>query len=119
MLFQNESNESDVGIGDRRPQRLRTLETLALDGVPYGVGMDAQFRGNSADFPMFGVKVASNLRACFVADHEGSHLRRGMRGNGSMNRPLHPQMQHRSRITGTNCCGGVSSKAAGGSDVPH
>src|SRR5438105_14406566 len=50
MLFQNEANKSDVGIDDRRPQRLRALETLALDGLPYGVGMDAQFRGNGADF---------------------------------------------------------------------
>src|SRR5438067_9964989 len=119
MLFQNEANKSDVGIDDRRPQRLRALETLALDGVPYGVGMDAQFRGNGADFPMFGVKVASNLRAGFVADHDGSHLRRGMRGNGSMNRPLHPQMQHRSRITGTNCGRGALSTPAVASDLPH
>ena len=62
MLLQSQANEPEVGIGDRRPQRLRALEALALDGVAYGVGMDAQFRGNGADFPMFGVKVASNLR---------------------------------------------------------
>src|SRR3954447_24202029 len=58
MLFQNEANKSDVGIGDGRAQRRRALETLALDGVAYGVGVDAQFRGNGAYFPMFGVKVA-------------------------------------------------------------
>jgi hypothetical protein len=68
---------------------------------------------------MFGIKVTANLRAGFVADHKGSHLRRGIRGNGSMKRPLRPQMQQRSRITGTNSGGGAFSMATVASDVPH
>ena len=70
--------------------------SVRLDGVANGVGMNAQFAGNGADFPMLGVKVAANLRAGFRADHERTHLRRGMRGNGSMKRPMRPQIQQRS-----------------------
>jgi hypothetical protein len=36
-----------------------------------------------------------------------------------MKRPMRPQMQQRSRISGTNCGGGVFSTAALASDVPH
>jgi hypothetical protein len=36
-----------------------------------------------------------------------------------MKRPLRPQMQQHSRITSTNCGGGVFSTAALASDVPH
>ena len=35
-----------------------------------GVRVDAQFTGNGADFPVFGVKVAANLRAGFRTNHE-------------------------------------------------
>src|SRR5947208_1923239 len=96
MLLQSQANEPDVGIGDRGAQRLRAFEALTLDGVAHGVGVDAQLSGNGADLPMLGIKVASNLRADLVGDHEGSHLRRGMCGNGSMKRPICPQMQQRS-----------------------
>src|ERR1700686_2579838 len=61
-----------------------------------GVRMDAQFTGNGADLPMFGVKVAANLRAGFRTHHKMAHLRSGMCGNGSMKRPARPQIrQHR------------------------
>jgi hypothetical protein len=36
-----------------------------------------------------------------------------------MKRPLRPQMQQRSRITGTNSGGGAFSMATVASDVPH
>jgi hypothetical protein len=68
---------------------------------------------------MLGIKVASNLRADFVGDHEGSHLRRGMRGNGSMKRPMRPQMQQRSLATGADRGSETVSTAAAASDVPH
>ena len=62
--------------------------------------MDVQFTGNGADLPVFGVKIAANLRAGFRTDHEMTHLRRGMRGNGSMKRPVRPQIRQRSHKAG-------------------
>src|SRR3989442_1098153 len=58
MLLQGQTNEPDVGIGDGGAQRLRAFETLTFDGVAHRVRMDVQLRGNGADLPMFGVKVA-------------------------------------------------------------
>lgn len=69
MLFESLSNEPRVGIDDRAPQQLGISEPLTLDGVAYGIGMDPQFTGNGADFPMLSVKISSNLRAGFRTDH--------------------------------------------------
>ena len=66
--------------------------------------MDAQFTGNGADLPVLDVKIAANLRADFRTDHEMAHLRRGMRGNGSMKRPARPQIRQRSHNAGCFCC---------------
>ena len=76
------------------------LNRSALDGVVNGIGMDAQFTGNGADFPMLGVKITANLGAGFGTDHEKDHLRLGMRGYGSTKRPARPQMQQCSHPTG-------------------
>jgi hypothetical protein len=119
VLLQSQADEPDIWIGDRGAQRLRALEALTPDGIAHGVGVDAQLSGNRADFPMLGIKVASNLRADFVRDHEGSHLRRGMRGNGSMKRPMRPQMQQHSLTTRADCDSGTVSTAAAASDIPH
>src|ERR1019366_8884024 len=69
MLFQGLTKECDVGIDEGRPQWLHAAEAFRLDGVSNRIGMDAQFTGNRADFPMLRVKVAANLRAGFLADH--------------------------------------------------
>ena len=69
MLFESLSNERQIGIDNRTPQRLCALESFALDGVAHRVGMDPQFAGNGADFPMLGIKIAPNLRADFRTDH--------------------------------------------------
>ena len=58
--------------------------------------MDGEFAGDGADLPMFGVKIAADLRAGFVTNHEESHLCLGMRGYRSMKRPIRPQMRQRS-----------------------
>src|SRR3954452_16826702 len=100
MLLESLANELNVGIDNRGTKRLRTLEPLALDRVANGIGMDIQFARDGADLPMFGVKITSNLRAGFRTDHERAHLRRGMRGNGSMKRPTRPQTRQRSRKNG-------------------
>ena len=46
------------------------MKAFALDGVAHGIGMHAELAGNGADFPMFGVEVAANLRAGFRTDHQ-------------------------------------------------
>jgi hypothetical protein len=46
------------------------VETLTLDGIANGIGMNVEFTGNGADLPMLGVKVAANLRAGFRTNHE-------------------------------------------------
>ena len=70
MLVQGLADELGVRIDEGRPQRLRVAETLRFDGVAHGVGMHAQFAGDGADLPVFGVKVAANLCAGFGTDHQ-------------------------------------------------
>ena len=91
------------------PSGLELLEAFALDRVANGVGVDAQFTGNGADFPVLDVKVAANLRAGFRTDHEMAHLRCGMRGNGSMKRPVRPQIRQRSHNAGWLSCQGCDA----------
>src|SRR5579864_5150732 len=104
MLIEGVTNELEVGIDDGYPQGLGVVEALALDGVANGVWVDAQFTGNRADFPVLDVKVSANLRAGFRTDHEIAHLRCGMRGNGSMKRPVRPQARQRSHNAGWLSC---------------
>ena len=70
MLLESLADEPDVGIDHRGAQRLRAVEALALDGVAYGIGVDAQFTGDRAYFPMFGVEIAPYFRAGFQTDHK-------------------------------------------------
>src|SRR5579863_4372965 len=85
--------------------------------------MDAQLTGNGADFPVLDVKVAANLRTGFRTDHQIAHLRRGMRGNGSMKRPARPQIRQRSHhpgcFWGWDCDGGGISKTTFASAGPQ
>src|SRR5215472_1698184 len=78
-------------------QKLRKLRFLMTDnnGAPYGVRVNIQGLCNRADFPVLGIEVAANLYAGLRADHR-SHLRRGVRGNGSTKRPGRPQIEQRS-----------------------
>ena len=111
MLIESLANKPDVRIDDGRTQRRCAVEALALDGVANGIGMNVQFTGNGADLPVFDVKVAANLRAGFRTDHETTHFRCGVRGNGSMNRPTRPQIRQRSHKAG---CASVQQCGAGG-----
>ncbi len=70
MLIESVADELDVGIDDGYSQRLGVLEAFGLNRIANGVRVDAQFTGNGADFPVFGVKVAANLRAGFRTNHE-------------------------------------------------
>jgi len=100
MLLERVPQELDVGVDDGRSQRLGVQEAFAFNRVANGVGVDAQFTGNGADFPVFGVKVAADLRAGFGTNHEIAHLRCGMRGKGSMKRPVRPQIRQRNHTVG-------------------
>ena len=100
MLIESVANELHVGIDDGHSQRLGVGEAFALNRMANGVRVDAQFTGNRADLPVFGVKVAANLRADFRTDHAMAHLRCGMRGNGSMKRPVRPQIRQRGHHDG-------------------
>ena len=70
MLIESVADELDVGIDDGYSQRLGVLEAFGPNRIANGVRVDAQFTGNGADFPVFGVKVAANLRAGFRTHHE-------------------------------------------------
>jgi hypothetical protein len=65
MLIESVTNELDVGIDDGDSQRLGVLEAFALNRIANGVGVDAQFSGDGADFPVLDVEVAANPRAGF------------------------------------------------------
>lgn len=95
-MVEGVADKLDVGIDDGRSQRLGTVEAFTFHRVAKGVRVDAQLTGDGADFPVFGVKIAADLRADFRTDHAMGHLRRGMRGKGSMKRPARPQIRQRS-----------------------
>jgi hypothetical protein len=115
MLVEGVADKLDVGIDDGCSQRLGASEAFALNRVANGVRVDAQFTGNRAYLPVFGVKVAADLRADFRTDHAIAHLRRGMRGKGSMKRPARPQIRQRGHAEGWICCADCGS--GGGSTV--
>src|SRR6266849_5820914 len=120
MLIESLANEPNVGIDDGRAKWLCAVETLALNGIANGIGMNVQFTGNGADLPVFNVKVAANLRAGFRTDHERTHFLRGVRGNGSTRRPTRPQIRQRSGKAG--CAAGQDCGVGGfscGSAGPH
>lgn len=96
MTVQSLANKLQVGIGDRVAQRAAPIEIVGADGVTDSVGVNAQCLGDGADFPMLGIKITANLGVGFWTYHFGCHPDRGIRGNGSTNRPLQPQwMQYR------------------------
>ncbi len=111
MLIESVPNELDVGIDDGYSQRLGVLETFGLNRIANRIRVDAQFTGNGADLPVFGIKVAANPRAGFRTDHAMAHLRFGMRGKGSIKRPVRPQIRQRSHNRGCLLC---QDCAAGG-----
>jgi hypothetical protein len=45
------------------------MEALGLDGFAHGIGMKSQLTGDGADFPMLGVKVATDLHTGFGTEH--------------------------------------------------
>src|SRR5580704_1124476 len=100
MLLQDLANELQVWIDQGGPYRVGADETLCLDGMTHGVGMHAHFPGDGADFPMLGVKTTANLGTNFRTNHELLHLRRGMRGNGSMKQPMRPQIRQHNHTPG-------------------
>ena len=115
MLIQSLANELQVGIDDRRTQLLAAMEAVGLNGVAHGIGVNAQFTGDGADFPMLGVKIAANLDARFWRNHRFRNPDRGIRGNGSTKQPLRPQMmQHNQphRLLG-EASSGLSALALG------
>jgi len=69
ILVQGLADELGVRIHGRRTQRLRVAETLHFDGIAHRVGMHAQFAGDGADLPVFGVEIAANLRTGFGTNH--------------------------------------------------
>ena len=110
-------NELHVRVGDRWAHRLSTIEAIRLDGIAHGIGVNAEFAGNGADFPVFGVKVTANLRACFRADHEFLLPHPRYRGKGSTNRPFRPHTTQRRKgigvLSGIRCVTAASESDGG------
>ena len=48
---------------------LSAIEAIRFDGIANGIGVNVEFAGNGADFPVLGVKVSANLHARFRTDH--------------------------------------------------
>jgi hypothetical protein len=100
MLIEGLADELDVGIDDGRPQRFELLKRSLSTALRTASGWTPSSLADGANLPVFGVKVAANLRAGFRTDHEMAHLLRGMRGKGSMKRPVRPQIRQRSGKAG-------------------
>ena len=69
--------------------------------------MNAEFAGDGADRPVFGVKVVTDLDAGFGTNHAMTHLLRKMRGDVSTKRPGRPQIRQHchtpGRVSGLAC----------------
>ena len=100
MLVQRLTYELYIGVCDAGTHRLSTIETIRFDGIADGIGVNVEFAGNGADFPVLGVKITANLHAGFRADHVFLLLHRGYRGKGSTNRPFRPHTTQRRNATG-------------------
>ena len=111
------AHELHLGVPDAGTHRLATIEAIRFDGVAYGVGVNFEFAGNGADFPVFGVKVTANLRACFRADHEFLLPHPRYRGKGSTNRPFRPHTTQRRKgigvLSGIRCVTAASESDGG------
>jgi hypothetical protein len=103
MLIEDLSGELHVRVGDRGAHLLRAVEAIRFYGVAHGVGMNVEFAGNGADFPVLGIKLTANLHARFRADHEFLLPHRGYCGKGSTNRPFLPHTTQRRKGTGCLC----------------
>jgi hypothetical protein len=101
MLIERLADELHIRVCVARTHRLRAVKAIRFDGVADGVGVNIEFAGNGADFPVLGVKVAANLHMRFRADHEFLLPHRGFRGKGSTNRPFLPQTTQRRKGTGS------------------
>jgi hypothetical protein len=99
MPIERLANELHVRVGDAGKHRLCAVEPVRFNSLADGIGMNVQFAGNGADFPVLGVKVAANLHARLRADHVFLLLHRGYRGKGSTNRPVRPQTTQRRNTT--------------------
>ena len=95
MLAEGLAHELHVRVRDTGAQRLSAVEAVRLDGIANGIGMNAEFSCNGADFPVLGVKITANLYVSFRADHLFSLPKRGLRGKGSTKRLLRPQTMQR------------------------
>ena len=87
-----------VLVGTNGLGKTMIAQNIHFNGTPYGVGVDVEGLCNGADFPMLGVKIATNLYTGFRTDHQ-AHLRRGMCGKGSTKRPGRPQIEQRSQTS--------------------
>jgi len=120
MLIEGLANEPNVRIDHRCAKWLCVVETLAFDGIANRIGMNAEFTGNGADFPVFDIEVAANPRASFRTDHQRTHFLGGVRGNGSTKRPTRRQnWQRRGKSGGVSGLGCGVGDFSPGSTGPH
>ena len=71
ILLEDLANKLLVGFGQAGTSLLFCggSKTLRSDGSAHGVVVNAQFCGNRPDFPVFGIKEATNLSFQFRGDH--------------------------------------------------
>ena len=61
-----------VLVGTNGLGKTMIAQNIHFNGTPYGVGVDVEGLCNGADFPMLGVKIATNLYTGFGTDHQSS-----------------------------------------------
>jgi len=70
ILLEGLAKEIQVGVEETIPQTgMVVAEALGLQGPAYGLGMQAEFRGNGADLPVFGIKQMTDASDLFVGNH--------------------------------------------------
>ena len=70
VTLQRVAQEIQVGIDETIPQPgMVVAEAIGFQGAAHGLGMQAEFRGNGADLPVFGMKQMANASDFFVGNH--------------------------------------------------
>ena len=69
ILLQGLAQEVEVRIGQTGAQAGLAAEAVGLERGAHGIGMEKEFGGNGADFPMLGVKQVADASDLFIGNH--------------------------------------------------
>jgi hypothetical protein len=69
MLFESRDDQFEKGIGGSSDECASLVEGIGPQGALDGVGMQTKFGSDGSDFPMLGVKEATDVGKLFRSNH--------------------------------------------------